>query len=165
MTKKASKRPFKKPPTSKEFDAAIKELDTDGPRGCAVLAHALLETIMERLLRSRMVPLLEREEGELFKGTAPLATMSARVRLAYSLGIIDGQTRDYLNIVSLIRNKLAHTDVVKTFETPEVAHECKKLFPHAVWAKDSEPRQLYIRSVKMLMITLMNLYVLDEDKT
>lgn len=142
------------------FLGAIDEFEKDGPRGCAVLGHAILEQISINSLRAYMVDLTADEDGKLFKGTAPLSTMSARIRLLHALGLIDTATRDQLEDIKFIRNALAHTDTVVTFDSQHVSARCLRLkinpkFEHEM--PDKSPRTHFVWAVKIMAITLLNI--------
>lgn len=51
----ALKKLVKEPPTKDDINRAVKELNTDGVRGCAVLAHALLEDMLRQCRHRALV--------------------------------------------------------------------------------------------------------------
>jgi DNA-binding MltR family transcriptional regulator len=140
--------------TWNEFLDVLEELEKDGPRGAALLGHAMLENILKRLLLHAMVPLGKEEEDRLFDGLGPLSGMSSRTILAYALGLISKQTRRDLDKIRAIRNRFAHTGKKVTFDDPEVVKLCARL---ALQKQDLGARKIYVASVKALTIHLLGL--------
>jgi len=74
----------------KEFTAEahifMKQLLEESDRGAAVVGVAFLDELLGRLLKSRMLD--GKTTEDLFEGSSPLATFSARINVAYCLGCI-----------------------------------------------------------------------------
>jgi DNA-binding MltR family transcriptional regulator len=64
----------------------------------------------------------EKELAELFDGTAPLSTFSAKIKIAYAMGIIGKLTRHDLEKLREIRNAFAHSIRHLSFDLPEIAN-------------------------------------------
>ena len=84
-----------------------KALTSESDRGCVLLAAAYLDKSLSDLL---YVSLVENKniEKDLFDGTAPLATFSSRIKLAYYLGLISEACRRDLDTIRRIRNDFGH---------------------------------------------------------
>jgi hypothetical protein len=123
------KKLLRETPVGEAFTAVIAELDSDGPRGAAILGGATVESKLEDLLLSRMVELGKTEFNELFRNAGPLASFSAKIRAGYALGLFGEATRDNLDTLREVRNAFAHAKLVVTFETPEVVAVCKRFKP------------------------------------
>jgi hypothetical protein len=97
-------------PTEEDKRAAatlVKESD----RGCAILGAGLLADGLEQLILAfcRQAPKDVRSAvAPLFRGYAPLATLSARTQVAFALGILPRDLRDKIEIVRKLRNEFAH---------------------------------------------------------
>jgi DNA-binding MltR family transcriptional regulator len=152
--------PYKHNLTYDEFLEAMKELETDGPRGAVLLGHSMLENIMKRVLLYRMVALSKDEEDRLFGGLGPLSSMSSRTMLAYALGIINKETKRLLDKVREIRNQFGHTGKKVTFDDPKVVKLCGQLIQ---FKEKTGPREIYVRTVKLLILQLVDL--LGPDAT
>ncbi len=141
-----------RPQSAQEVAAIFEELKTDGPRGVASLASALMEQLLEG------VKLTSDEERDLFQGTAPLATLSARIRVAYAIGIIGKKVRRDLNLLREIRNALVHTRRRVTFETKEVAELCATFIGGKDIAKFRElgPSEQFVEVTQMLLQYLVS---------
>jgi DNA-binding MltR family transcriptional regulator len=149
------KKLLKKLPTSEDIDKALAEITTDGPRGAIIIGATLLEDALRVVIRRHMVPLKKEEADQLFTSTAPLATFSAKIKLAYALGIIGPKTRDDLDDIRELRNAFAHGKMVLKFETPEITETIKALNCLATLGKWSlTPRLLYRGAVRLLLLHL-----------
>lgn len=89
---------MRKPVSSEDITEALKELQTDGPRGTAVLAAALLEDVLQLAILSKMRILKPDEEDRLFVGQGPLATLSTKIQIGYALSIYGPKTCHDLDV-------------------------------------------------------------------
>lgn len=114
----------------------LKESD----RGCAIVAAELLSEELEQLLRAycRSDPAdVKQTIDPLFSGYGPLATFSARINLAYSLGILPRPTRDRLDIIRRLRNDFAHEWGPLDFNDPKCAARLAML---GIWTRKRNAR-------------------------
>ena len=98
----------------------LKESD----RGCVIMGAALLADALEDLLRSffRQSPeAVGSIIDPLFGGYAPLATFSARIQLAFAIGILPEDLRSKIEIVRRLRNEFAHAWGPIDFEDAQCA--------------------------------------------
>jgi hypothetical protein len=102
---------------------AIDQLDD---RGAAILAGALLEDRLTIAIKARLIsdPKVMRA---LFTGMGPLATFSAKIKLAYLMSIIPKPISKCADTVRKIRNEFAHNLSPLTFETPQIKALCGDL--------------------------------------
>jgi len=124
-----------------EFAAVLEEVGSGTPRAAALAGHALLETVLKRVLLSHMVPL---------DATRPMA---ARSHTAYALGLISEDLRQDLTTISEIRNRFAHTAAPMTFDDVKVAEKCARL-SGLEGVKD--PRTRYNLAVGQLLARLLS---------
>ena len=73
---------------------------------------------------ARTIQLSDDEHDGLFAGNGPLATLSAKARVAYALGAFDRETRHDIDAIREIRNAFAHARMSLSFDTPEIAQMC-----------------------------------------
>lgn len=77
-------------------------------RAAVILSTAMLEQSLETLLKSRLVPLPDGDD-KLFDGPyAPLASFSAKIDMAYRMGLISVNLCRDLHLIRKIRNDFAH---------------------------------------------------------
>ena len=153
-------------PTGDDITRCVEELSTDGPRGTAALACALLEDVLRVALVAKMVTLSKDEHDKMFTGTGPLSSLWAKTQMAYALGIIGPKTRHDLDSIRDIRNALAHTVLKVGFDTPEVAALCKGLHTLSTIEKShtttlSNPRSQYVAVTRALMLRLVGTFAKD----
>ena len=113
--------------SNEDFEAVVNALDTQNDIAVALLCSALIEEATEDFLSARVVKLGNEERGELFRGTAPLSTLSARTKVAYAPGAIGPITRKNINAAREIRNAFAHPGKSISFKTPEIAAVCRHI--------------------------------------
>lgn len=63
----------------------------------------------------------------LFQGMAPLSTFSAKIQIAYYLGLINKKQYHDLKIIKKVRNLFAHSINRTTFETLDIKDRCNQL--------------------------------------
>ena len=145
--------------TFKQLIEVIDDLEKDGPRGAALLGHALLESAMRSLLISRMMPLGKREEDALFSGYGPLSTMAARISVARAFNIISEEARQNLDTIRRIRNRFAHTDERIDFDDPKIVALCEKLAIPTRLPKDAVARRRLFVDMVRLTLTYVESHV------
>ncbi len=104
------------------------ELVNATDRAAAIVAAALLDVQLERLLRAFLIDDAA-EVRSLISGDdpgAPLGGFSAKIRACYALGLISMDTFHDLKVVRDIRNAFAHHVLDCTFSQPVIAQNCAK---------------------------------------
>lgn len=90
---------------SDHFDASIRKEST---RAKVVLAACYMDELLHQLLALVLKPSDKKKDLLLDGPQAPLGTYSAKIELAYRLGLIPEDTRKSLHLVRKIRNEFAH---------------------------------------------------------
>lgn len=80
----------------------------EGERGAVLLGAARLDFALERLLKGAMQPHVGGDDN-LFDSDRPLATFSAKIALAYRLGLIEKPVEHALQMIRKVRNEFAHS--------------------------------------------------------
>ena len=100
----------RKRPSKKVWETALQKLaDYGDDRSLVVTASAYVEYGLERLIKTRLRRLPRAAALDIFDGTGPLATFSAKIRIAFALGAIGPRTRHDLETINAIRNVFAHS--------------------------------------------------------
>lgn len=155
-------------PSRAEMHEVLAALSRESDHTTVILGTALVETALRMAIRARMYPGLSKtDEAFLFEGDAPLATFSAKTRLAFAFEVIDADMRAELDRLRDIRNAFAHSKSFLTFSTVEVAQVCASLtMPHydtgAPWYSDdkivewypTDARDQFIVSVRLTWLFL-----------
>ena len=97
---------------------------TEDDRTAAISAGSLADVALERAIRTRFRSLKRQEIDTIFAGTGPLATSSAKIQIAYALGIIGPQTKHDLTTIKDIRNVFAHAHQDITFRNLSIRRRC-----------------------------------------
>ncbi len=139
----------------KYFSSFLKEFQEETDRGAALVGAALIDERLERLLYAHFVEC--KQSKELMDGSnAPLGTLSARVKLAYCLGLITELEYKEMEVIRKVRNEFAHKVHGLTFKNQKVHDLCQNLMANTPDGKrfDGDPRQLYINSVILTSLSL-----------
>jgi DNA-binding MltR family transcriptional regulator len=100
----------KPPPVNglcEEVGEFIQELQAENDRGAAIIATAFLDDSLESILRAHFVD-EPRIAEDVLGDNRPLGTFSARIDLAFLIGIIGPKMRRQLHTMRKIRNEFAH---------------------------------------------------------
>ena len=98
-------------PDSEDFDRFAEELlGEQAMRPLIIVAAARIDTLLLRLLSTHMLPKKagQKDSDELLEGDRPLSAFSARIKLAYRLGLIDETLRNALEKLRSLLNPSSH---------------------------------------------------------
>jgi hypothetical protein len=101
----------------------LRELTGRNDRLIAVIGGSAVEAALERLLRSVM----PNDPQTLLDPKGALSTFSAKIELAYALGLTSNDVRRNADYIRDIRNVFAHRVAPTSFKTKEVAAVCRLL--------------------------------------
>lgn len=112
------------------FETLTSELKKESDRGCVVLAIAWIEDDLTRLLKGYCLPSIQAQEheDEVFGVSSPVGTFSAKINLAYRLGLIRPPVRKCLHLCRRMRNDFAHRSSRLSFDTPSVRDRVLEIF-------------------------------------
>jgi DNA-binding MltR family transcriptional regulator len=109
-----------------EFDSFLREFQQETDRAAAVLAVAYLDNRLAKLLRSKFVS-QHKLIDSLFDGQGGLSSFSAKISLAFAVGLISLPTAEDLHLIRKIRNDFAHKPHSLSFQAPLIANYVSKL--------------------------------------
>jgi DNA-binding MltR family transcriptional regulator len=103
-------------------------------REAVIVGCAMVEKGLEAALLRAFVELSKTERQALFEGTGPLASFSAKIKIANAIGTIGDDARNDLDRIRDVRNAFAHSILDHLdFDTLEIKQACDKiLFPQQV---------------------------------
>lgn len=140
----------------KDFSAFLHEFQSETDRGAALVGAALIDQRLSDTLRSFFV--VAKTAGELLDGgTAPLGTLSARIKTCHALGLIDTHELGECDLIRKVRNGFAHSVHGTTFADPRIAALCDRLqsdLPGGREAFKENPRGMFINSVVLTVMRL-----------
>ncbi len=105
----------------------IRELDAESDRGCILVAASALDDFLEELLKIALAAdqhSVKHAVIPLFEGMGPLSTFSAKIKLAYALGLISKTDFTDLEKIRRIRNIASHKYSAMNFESQEIVEIC-----------------------------------------
>lgn len=134
---------------AKDIFTFQRSLRRETDRGCALTAGAYLDELLRRLLG-----LYLRDERnvveQFFAASGFLSSFSAKIDMAYSLGLLEEDTRAALHLVRKIRNEFAHISAGLAFRQDRIASRCASLNSD----RSLSPRQRFVRATLALVGTL-----------
>ena len=111
-----------------DFFGMLDEILKGSDRACALVSGTYVEQCVAIFLKKHMIELDEKQEADLFfEPRSPLSTFSAKIELAWALGLISDDERGDLNCIRRIRNAFAHRVLPLAFDNPLVKREINKL--------------------------------------
>jgi hypothetical protein len=118
-------------PDSKEAHRLFHELLNDpNDRAAGITAASYLERSLEETLTHRFKKIGATSVDEIFRGAAPLGTFAAKIKFAFSIGLLGERAQHDFNCIREIRNAFAHSKLRATFETKEIQSVCWQIgFP------------------------------------
>ena len=119
--------------------------------GCSYLDQQLKSTIGAFLIKSS-------DKDALLNGfNAPIGTFSARIKMAFCLGLITDEERSDANTMRKIRNEFAH-DHKASFEDQSIIDLCNNLHHSAKRGGDGvdDPYGLFSTASTCLILNLVN---------
>ncbi|HGS4996516.1 TPA: DUF4145 domain-containing protein [Vibrio cholerae] len=90
------------------YDNTSKILQGESDRGAVLIAAAMLELGLEKLLSAKMLPSTTTKDP-VFDNNGALGTFSSKIEMSYRLGLITEKQKDMFNIFRKIRNDFAHS--------------------------------------------------------
>ena len=127
------------------YDALNQESD----RATAILAAAHFENILGKQIMHKFVELNRELQKKIFDGYGPLSTFSAKIDIAFALGLYDEENRKGLHKIRRIRNEFAHAPMPIKFNNEKIADMCSKLPCISSSDADDTFRERYINYLQI----------------
>lgn len=138
----------------KYLDDANKENAHGTERGTVLVWASILDEMLTKLLKSFLVPLDKGKLDEIFEPDGPLSTFSAKIKIAFAVGLITKEEADCLNSVRKIRNDFAHK-IGETLTQPPHKDRCRTLCMKLNGKIDMlEPRHWFSTACGRLLVFL-----------
>lgn len=91
------------------FAALLESLKAESDRGCVLVVGSLVEKVLENQISRRLLPKLGKEDELMGRsGNHPISEFSAKINLAYRLGIVTKNERSIYHQLRELRNVCAH---------------------------------------------------------
>jgi hypothetical protein len=104
----------------KSINASVDSLGRKAGAGGAMVSSAALDRMLERAIATKLVTLNREMRDRLFGEFGALRDFSAKIDLAFALGIADRETYKRLTVIRKVRNLFAHSDKGLSFESKSV---------------------------------------------
>jgi len=125
------------------------EFAKESDRACVILSVAMLEQVLEDLIKGRLVPTGSPEDSLLEGVYAPISTFNAKIELAHRLGLISTKFCRDLHIIRKIRNDFAHNIQGCSFEDSSARSRIVQLVHSSGFADRFPPiRKIYMEGTK-----------------
>ncbi|SFZ81332.1 hypothetical protein SAMN02983003_0441 [Devosia enhydra] len=108
-----------------DFGKFLDEINAESPRGAALVAGAMLDSLMHKIVSAYLIE-GEATEKLLTGFNAPLATSDARAAIAQTMGLISDKEWKEARRIAKVRNIFAH-GVHVTFTDQKVSDLCRQL--------------------------------------
>jgi len=149
---------------SKSYKASVDELyDEKSDRSTIIVGAAICDEALASVIRDRLRDCAETEA--LFGPQGPLRDFSAKIDLAYSLGILGLRHRDDLHQIRKIRNECAHKALFPdsrhkltrlTFQLQKIKDLCNTLWVPTINPSRTTPKAKFISAVVHITGRLWN---------
>jgi len=148
--------------TPKQVKDFLEEVKSQTDRGAAIVAAAVLESLTELVILHRLIELSSDRKDALFdRPNAPLSSFSAKIEMAYALGIIHNDARLGLHLIREVRNKFAHRIEPLAFENPEVAKLIATRASPSVKALSKPIREKFLTMFQAVAVVLYGTLAAD----
>ena len=98
------------PPSAETFNRYLDAVQKESPRGQLLILTSMIDESIKELLQGFFKPLRgsKRDGDKLFASMGPLSSFSARIEMAYRVGLISKDSADCYDILRKLRNECAH---------------------------------------------------------
>lgn len=136
------------------FNQMTDAVMSQGPHAVALVYVQLVDNELTELIFGHMPGMDRHLDRSLFKGSAPLATFSAKIDLAKSMGIIDSALWSELHRLRKLRNKFAHAHKVLSFEDQVVIDHVNSLAEIHAGLAEFGPKAKFMGAVNVILTML-----------
>lgn len=140
-------------PSLAPYNRIVKLFHAESDRAAAVLAGSFLDSYLSKCLQFYLVD--DPSVRDLFHGFGPLATFSARIGLAFAVGLLTDGMRSDLKYIKDVRNHFAHHPDETSFDVSPVRDLCGNL-SLARALPERAPREHFLFAVSDLVGHLNN---------
>jgi DNA-binding MltR family transcriptional regulator len=139
------------------------ELAAQTDRGAAIIGSAIIDDFLSDALKRRLILTSDLRE-RLFEGNGPLANFSAKIDMAFAVGICDSNLRADLHYIRRIRNRFAHTPEPLRFSDEKISGWCSQFCTVTIDSADPRTRYLSLCSgISAFMATLSQAEIKLQD--
>jgi len=137
-------------------------LDKESDRGCCLLAVSFLDNEIKLLLEKKLVG-TKKQKKEMFGFNGALGTFSSRINLSYSIGLINKQISDDVNIIRKIRNDFGHNYEYLDFETEAIKNKILGLNYNLHKKEEHSSRKKFIDAVTIILSEIHEILEIHQE--
>jgi len=156
----------RKKPSRPEIEKIIDSLAAEPDLSCAMLASALVESALEKLILTKFYSKRKEMISSIFMNRGPLMDFNSKILIAEAFGIITGPMAQEFHSIRVIRNAFAHTNIPLDFGNEIIEREVKSMAMGSAIRRRSaetgpemtlENRTWYVLTARMLLIIMETL--------
>lgn len=98
------------------FTEILDSLKCESDRGCVLVVGSMVELVIEDHISKRILPPVKKTGELIGKGSRPIATFSAKIDLAYALGLFPEEEWRVYHQLRELRNTCAHEIKQQNFD-------------------------------------------------
>jgi DNA-binding MltR family transcriptional regulator len=134
--------------TFKKWGVDLEEFLLSTHASTCLTAAAVVDNRIAEALRLKMVNLNADLRKKLFKPYGPLASFSARIDIAYALGLLSKDIAKEAHTIRGIRNDFAHATKRMNCESPGIKEECEQL---STYTRGKNLLHVYVEAVEKIL--------------
>lgn len=138
-------------------------LSSETDRGCALMAAAYLDDQLQELLLQSFVD-DDATSTRFFHPNGPLGSFSARIDLAFLLGLISKQALRDLHLIRKIRNEFGHNHRPMSFSAEAVTGRCRELLHTPLLSSEPARRRFENAVLGVLAVIHFSTGVAKENR-
>ncbi|MBX3009732.1 MAG: DUF4145 domain-containing protein [Melioribacteraceae bacterium] len=114
--------------TQSYWDTFFKnQIEGESDRATVIITSSILDQALESVLRNYLVQLNSTDDPLFDSAYAPLSNFSAKIDLAFRIGLLPPNFAKALHLIRKIRNDFAHNVSACTFNEPQVRNRVLEL--------------------------------------
>jgi DNA-binding MltR family transcriptional regulator len=134
------------------------KIEKESDRGVVLISAEFIDIFLTNLFKECLNLDKDIKKVILEGPTAILNSFSNKIKIAYSIGLIDKNIYENLECVRKIRNMFAHRIFDASFEDPEIIKICKKIrVPNIIYEESMNYRVLFYKTAYFLAGCLFGL--------
>ena len=149
-------------PTPPEVEAIMESLRGENDIGVAIVASALMEAALERLLTTKFKTKSKDLLGRVFQNEGPLSNFHGKILVAQAFGVITSPLAEEMHRIRAIRNAFAHAKVAISFSNEIVQREVASLklittisnIQKVKWEPALAGKRAFLLAVELMLIML-----------
>lgn len=152
-----------------DYNKIVNLYHGESDRAAAVLASSFMDKCLEDCLKAFLVddPSVE----DLFTGYGPLSSFSAKIGMAFALGLINQDMKADLNYIRKVRNHFAHHPAETSFDVSPVRELCSNLSmarpirrEDGGFFQESNPRAQFLLTLGTIVCFLYDIMPMQQKR-